>query len=533
MLNPSELRRSSKSWPAGSWFDGSSHDEKLSQFQAQKDIGPLLDFLLDDDRPTVIIEENGRRPMIVFRNPAFNGLMDRLAGQEAFEEWLQQLLQSDPFVQTVGDFCGKSWHSKPFRHAWRIMHCREEQPESGPPGRRFSVSSQQSTWGDIVEGGRKLIDWTRSTETSPNPWIQFIKNYRWENTDLGPIKNWPEELRRLAVLIMACPDPRMIYWGNGQAIVYNEAAAGIIGHKHPAIMGTRFIDVWGEEIHARHMELVRHAIFEGRSDQTYDFNAILERDDLTQETYWNIHLLPVPGPKGYTIAVLNEYTESTSAFFNEQRRKILANISDHTSLAENLTDLWKTFLHDLDGNLGDCLYVSIYAADPGLQENYHFEGSIGAGSELFAPTIGMGDLTSLPSLADSFRQAKEAQQVISVTKQDGTLPPDLAIDTVISACILPITSMSGQQLAFVCFGLNPQRPFDQEMSLFVGHVRDLVSKFAAVISLPEEQRQSRRFEELNLALTQQLRITALKAEKSEETFMVRNLFYLRISLGRC
>lgn len=537
------MRRAPNSWTAGSRREGGSsagHSPMLrksspalsTQYENEseprilptlKDVGPLLDFLNDDDRPTIIVEEKRRTARVLYRNPAFDSFINRVSTQDTFDKWLQDMLQSDPFVEKVGSFCGEAWYSKPFRHAWRIMHCREireTQVEDDSLGRRISGSnSQQSTWGDIVEGGRKLIDWTRSKDVSPNPWIQFLRNYHWETTTLGPITDWPEELRRLAVLIMSCPDPRMVYWGNDQAIVYNEAAASIIGQGHPEIMGTRFVDVWGEDIHARHMELVRHAIFEGRSEQANDFQAILEREGFVEETYWNIHLLPVPGPKGHTIAVINEYTESTASVFNEQRRQLLAKVNEHASAVESLAELWKCLLQDVDGNLGDSMYVSVYAADPGLDEKYHHEGSVGIDPKLATATVGMGDLALPPSLPDAFRHAKELQQLTRLSTEDGTLPLELAMNSAEAACILPISSMSGQQLAFVIVGLNPRRPYNEDMNLFFGHLSDSISKYAAIISLPEEQRQSKKFEELNLALTQQLRITALKAEKNEETFM--------------
>ncbi|KAL1305255.1 hypothetical protein AAFC00_002168 [Neodothiora populina] len=322
---------------------------------------------------------------------------------------------------------------------------------------------------------------------------------------------------------MACPDPRMVYWGFEQAILYNEAAATIIGHRHPGIIGKRFVDVWGPDIFQRHMDLLKNAIFKGRSDQAYDFKAILERDGRIEETYWNIHLLPVPGHDGHTIAAVNEYTESTSDVYNDQRRKVLAKVSEHTSLAQTLPGLWSTLLADLEGHLNDTMYVAIYTAESDSQDLFNLEGFIGAPTHAFTSSVDMTNISLEPDLAEGFRRARASQQVEMLSKND--MPPNLAIDykergTVSTACICPISSMSGHQLAFIVVGLNPQRPYTEELGLFINHVRDLILRFAAVISLPEEQRKDQlRFEELNLALTQQLRITALKAEKNEETFM--------------
>lgn len=424
------------------------------------------------------------------------------------------------------DFEDHAWFGKRFRHRWRIVQSRTvSTPDPSLRDRRLSGSSQAtSTWGDIVDGGRKHIDWTRYTDASPNPWIQYIKNFHWETTQLGPMSDWPDELRRLVVVIMACPDPRMIYWGNRQAICYNEAAATLVGNRHPGIMGQKFSDVWGNEIHDRHMGLIKSAIFEGKSDQTNEFRAILERNGKMEETYWNIHILAVPGPQGHIIAAINEYSESTSAVLHDQRRKLVARLTEHTSLAENLHDLWQTFLGDLGDHLNDALYAMVYTVDAELQDMYYLEGSVGVDPQLLTLTVNLAETSIEPSLANALRHAHEAHQTIKLTEDDG-LPPSLALDLpdwgkVETVCVLPISSMSGHQLAFLVVGLNPMRPFTSETGLFLTHIRDLMSKFAAIISLPEEQKRDQaKFEQLNLALTQQLRITALKAEKSEETFM--------------
>ena len=212
------MRRAPNSWTAGTGtrLDGGrgSRHHPHSLLRAQVDFGPLLEFLTNDDRPTFIIEELDRRSQIVFSNVAFKRFRDSLNDPEISQDLLQELSNSIPGVDRAGEFGGKSWFSKHLRRTWTIVQCRQiiDEEELAPLSRLFSGTSQPSTWGDIVEGGRKLIDWTKDSDDSPNPWTQSMKDYRWEDTPLGPLKRWPDEFRRLAVLITACPDPRMIYW---------------------------------------------------------------------------------------------------------------------------------------------------------------------------------------------------------------------------------------------------------------------------------------------------------------------------------
>lgn len=514
---------------------------------AQENIRPLLEFLAEDERPTFIIEDSSpwNPPRIVFQNAALESLLLMLGDQRAFDRWLVAVA-----AQRAGDVAGRvqdlgdrAWYSKRFRQEWKIVWCRQAHEQVGPvepvadvhahartDSNGPSASTPQSTWGDVVEGGRKILDWTRESESSPNPWISLIKSHSWADTDFGPMNSWPEELCYLAVLVMACPDPRMVYWGNEQAILYNEPAAALIGHRHPEILGKRFVDVWGPDIYHRHIDMVQHAIFEGRSQQANNFHAILERNGLVEETYWNIHLLPVPGPDGHTIAAINEYTESTSAVYHEQRRILVARISEHTSLAESLSSLWSTCLSDLKEHLFDVSYAAIYTTAADNNRQHYLEGSVGVDPKTFPAVVDITRDSSEPTIATALRQAQEAHHLVVLSLLEGNLPQGLAIDTlnrgkVTHACILPISSISGHHLASIVIGINPQRPFTEETRLFVSHIRDLILKFAVVISLPEEQRRDmEKFQQVNISLTQQLRITALKAEKNEETFvrMARN-----------
>lgn len=390
-----------------------------------------------------------------------------------------------------------------------------------------------SSWG---EGDRKIIDWTRFPQkVQQSTWINFIKTYPFENTHLGPMSRWPDDLRRLAVLIMSSPLPRMIYWGEDMAVLYNEAAALLLGSKHPSFaLGSRFVDIWGPEILERHKKMIRVAINRGQVAEAKDFEAVLERNGFIEETFWSVHLQPLSGPDGRMIAVLNEYQECTSAVFQNQRRKLIDRIQAMVPAVDNFSDLWITVASELQSNLHDAAYSLIYTAATHSSETdyphaihkvdtFKLEPPVGVTPQVFESVVHAGERLHRPSLGPTFAEARRTQQVVVLQDKHGNLPPELALlmpgGFVNTACVLPITSVSGQQLAFVVVAMNPRRAFDDETRVFVSHISDLISKAAALISLPEEQRRDQeKFEQINFALSQQLRIIALKAEKNEETF---------------
>jgi hypothetical protein len=398
----------------------------------------------------------------------------------------------------------------------------------------MELDHEHTPWSDAQE---KTIDWTRYPQkVQQSSWIDFIKTYPFEKTVLGPMSRWSDDLRRLAVQIMSSPAPRMVYWGGEQAILYNEAAAALLGSKHPNFaLGNRFVDVWGPEIHDKHMRMIRAAVDRSQVAEAKGMEAVLERDGFIEETYWDVVLQPCSGPDGQMVAVLNTYQECTSSVFQNQRRKLIDKVQAIIPTVDNFPDLWRSVATAMRDNLHDAAYSLIYTAvnqpnEPGHAhaidrvDTFQLELQImsGVASQAFETIVHAGERFHRPSLGPVFAEARKTQQVV-VLQQDN-LPPELALlvpdrGFVTTACILPIASVSGQQIAFIVLGMNPRRLFNDESRLFVSHMNDLISKAAALISLPEEQRRDQeKFEQINFALSQQLQIIALKAEKNEETF---------------
>ena len=538
----------------------SSHSCSGSLFSSLTDINSLLEFLSDDDRPTFLIEVLSSHvavphiPRVVFQNAAFTSFLERTVTKDSYDDWLRSLSTNVaiPTNRSVKPFGGRAWSSKRFRNAWRVVYCSQWEDDRklesvAEAGTEPHTASQEDTemtnaenehqhtpWSD-AQG--KTIDWTRYPhKVQQSSWIDFIKTYPFEKTVLGPMSRWSDDLRRLAVQIMSSPAPRMVYYGHEQAILYNEAAASLLGSKHPSFaLGNRFVDVWGPEIHDKHMRMVRTAVERSQVAQAKEMEAVLERDGFIEETYWDVVLQPCSGPDGQMVAVLNTYQECTASVFQDQRRKLIDKVQAFIPTVDNFPDLWRSVSTAMRENLHDAAYSLIYTAvnqptEPGHAhaidrvDTFQLDLQImsGVGSQTFETVVHTGERFHRPSLGPVFAEARKTQQVVVL--KDDNLPPELALlipdrGFVTTACILPIASVSGQQIAFIVLGMNPRRLFTDESRLFVSHLTDLISKAAALISLPEEQRRDQeKFEQINFALSQQLQIIALKAEKNEETF---------------
>lgn len=58
--------------------------------------------------------------------------------------------------------------------------------------------------------------------------VKFVREHDWSSTPLGPIRNWPSQLVQTVNLILANPQPALIFWGSDLVSIYNEASLPVI-----------------------------------------------------------------------------------------------------------------------------------------------------------------------------------------------------------------------------------------------------------------------------------------------------------------
>jgi hypothetical protein len=72
----------------------------------------------------------------------------------------------------------------------------------------------------------RFHDWTRDPLPSDlvlTPFQQLIRSLNWAESPLGLMRNWPNLLRQMVLLIVRDPAPGAVFWGEEQTIIYNEA----------------------------------------------------------------------------------------------------------------------------------------------------------------------------------------------------------------------------------------------------------------------------------------------------------------------
>ena len=73
-----------------------------------------------------------------------------------------------------------------------------------------------------------------------------IRTHDWAATPLGPIVGWPDRLRGAVDICLSTPLACLVGWGDELVQIYNDAAAALIGAKHPDALGRPASESWAE-----------------------------------------------------------------------------------------------------------------------------------------------------------------------------------------------------------------------------------------------------------------------------------------------
>ncbi|KAK8206875.1 hypothetical protein M8818_004710 [Zalaria obscura] len=500
----------------------------------------ILELLTHDDRPSFVSEIKSPEatavelPQIVFRNTALDNFLLPRSRKDEFEKWATTWTVEDVNSRKQGS--GRTWTCTRVGQRWLVIYCaqqlfEEEVRNAGQQlanGNTLAPASCQNEEGTNADNRRpsfstavtavprrsssisaERLDWTQIPVTGLNEYKDMIKNYNWENTGIGHISTWPDDLRQIIVSIMCNPHPRILLWGEELTMVYNEAAAPLFGKEHPAAMGGRAQDVWWK-FWPQFSPIIHRAVQEGHPTSYSEFPLFVERFGYMEEVYFEFTLLPiVSGFHGYGIGAVDEFTETTATVLARRRRNMNAKVAESILNVDSMTEAWTKFMQSLEAFPEDAPFALVYAIDCNNTTNsasayesvsstkYQLQDSVGLLPETPIPQfLDLEDLSpsdsTLPALC-----LKACHQTVVVHREDPDFPPSLKPanpkrgfgDDAKTICIMPVSMGVNNPLAFLILGLNTRRPFDDVALAYAQTLRDTINRVAI-------SKTQKRFEEI-------------------------------------
>src|SRR6185312_3140087 len=185
----------------------------------------------------------------------------------------------------------------------------------------------------------------------------------WASTPLGPVQNWPQNLKTCLRIILTSRQPMFVWWGDDLINLYNDAYKSIVGDKHPGALGQPARVVWREiwdQVEPRAKSAME------TNEGTYDeaLLLIMERYGYQEETYYTFSYSPVPNEQGGTGGIICANTDDTQRIISERQLALLRELAARTADARTWQEACALSAQSLASGPKDLCFALIYLLDP-------------------------------------------------------------------------------------------------------------------------------------------------------------------------
>lgn len=149
---------------------------------------------------------------------------------------------------------------------------------------------------------------------------KLMREKDWSMTPLGPPEEWPQSLRTTLNILLNCPFPMFLFWGENLKGFYNDAyrpSLGIDG-KHPFILGLNGKESWSE-IWDDIYPLLTAVTERGETIKMENQLIPFFRNGRIEDIYWTFSYSPVKDESGNVAGVLTVCTDTTESVLAEKR----------------------------------------------------------------------------------------------------------------------------------------------------------------------------------------------------------------------
>ncbi len=135
-----------------------------------------------------------------------------------------------------------------------------------------------------------------------------IRSYAWEKTSLGPIDEWPAELKAMVAFVLDTSLPTALCWGSDLATLYNDAFESTLGVKADSL-GRPFKDAWSEVWEC--VGPIAERALAGNSTLLEDVPLHVHREGQSEDAYFTFAFSPLRGATGEICGLLGTVVETT------------------------------------------------------------------------------------------------------------------------------------------------------------------------------------------------------------------------------
>ncbi|KAF8863038.1 putative histidine kinase M3YPp [Acephala macrosclerotiorum] len=341
--------------------------------------------------------------------------------------------------------------------------------------------------------------------------MQFVLDFDWGSTELGPISSWPPELRRMTNILMSDPRPAAMYWGKKRIMMYNEPYVVVTGQRHPGMMGKTFSEAWAE-IAGDFISAFDTACETGKSYTVDHARFYIQRHGYLEETYYSISIIPFSLEHGQ-VGFYNPVVDTTRQVITDRRMAFLLRLGQLIASSREPKDFWRQLLLGLEADHLDLPFAILYSAGADVNEtlsesseqsqnlkNWALEGLVRVSGSCLSILNRISTEREMEQLLPDFFDIVRSESATLLTSENGLLPDWMTKEIRVndgehaceSAVFLPIRSTTDNVLGWLLLGLNPRKQFDDDYKAFIELLsRQLATSMASAVLFEEEIRRGR------------------------------------------
>jgi PAS domain S-box-containing protein len=188
---------------------------------------------------------------------------------------------------------------------------------------------------------------------------KLLHEYDWSATSLGPLEDWPANLRAITDLMLDSVEPMAIWWGADWLQIYNDAyAPRVDGKSGPIALGQSAAATWGRGW-ALFEPFAQEVRITGASKTYRDFAFSVGREGKLKEAYWTLSLTPVRDSDGAVGGVLLLSSEITEQTLITRRQQTLDFLRKELAPIDNADQLTVVLEHTATFNRTDLASVKL------------------------------------------------------------------------------------------------------------------------------------------------------------------------------
>ncbi|KAK6859059.1 hypothetical protein PG995_004912 [Apiospora arundinis] len=329
---------------------------------------------------------------------------------------------------------------------------------------------------------------------------KFVLNVDWANTSVGPIDQWPQELRQLLRMVIVDSAPCIIYWGEKFTIFYNEAYIPLIGDNHPTVMGKDAADVFPDFWNFFDKIITNQRLTAEPASGDASM-LLMERHGFLEETYFDWKLVPLIGENGEVMASYGTPHDLTMHVINKRRSDCVQQLTHKISRITNLKDLWATTLAGLSQDERDLPFALLYSVDqkpsmlaPPSKPNLtcHLEGTIGVDQDHELAKEYLNIRQELDGFGPVVVEALEKGEMVVLNSDHPSLSKQLqgvgwkGFGLPSAQFVIVPIKLESEIVSFLIVGLNPYRRYNQAYTDFLRYIGEAIASQIAKIRLADE-----------------------------------------------